>query len=63
VRKGYIPASYSAVAKKAMMASSKNLLIDASGQTNLKGTVSVSGLGGKPYRDGSFDYYMRNPLW
>ena len=25
---------------------------------NLKGTVSVSGLGGKPYRDGSYAYYM-----
>lgn len=28
------------------------------GQISLKGTVSVSGLGGKPYRDGSFEYYM-----
>ena len=25
---------------------------------NLHGTVSVSGLGGNPYRDGSFEYYM-----
>jgi unsaturated rhamnogalacturonyl hydrolase len=25
---------------------------------NLHGTVSVSGLGGKPYRDGSYEYYM-----
>ena len=31
---------------------------DGAGQTNLKGTVSVSGLGGNPYRDGSYDYYM-----
>jgi len=31
---------------------------DANGFTNLKGTVGVSGLGGKPYRDGSFEYYM-----
>ena len=28
------------------------------GQTNLYGTVSVSGLGGNPYRDGSYEYYM-----
>ncbi|HYC29289.1 MAG TPA: glycoside hydrolase family 88 protein, partial [Chitinophagaceae bacterium] len=34
----------------------------ASGQTNLKGTVAVSGLGGNPYRDGSFDYYMSEPV-
>ncbi|HNL65051.1 MAG TPA: glycoside hydrolase family 88 protein, partial [Ferruginibacter sp.] len=36
--------------------------VDANGQTNLKGTVSVSGLGGKPYRDGSFEYYMSEPV-
>jgi len=28
------------------------------GQTNLEGTVSVSGLGGNPYRDGSYEYYL-----
>jgi len=28
------------------------------GMTVLNGTVSVSGLGGEPYRDGSYDYYM-----
>ncbi len=31
---------------------------DAKGQTNLKGTVSVAGLGGNPYRDGSYAYYI-----
>ena len=31
---------------------------DANGQVNLNGTVSVSGLGGTPYRDGSYEYYM-----
>src|SRR4029079_12661212 len=53
VRKGYIPASYSGIAKKAYDGIIKEFIeIDASGQTNLKGTVSVSGLGGRPYRDG-----------
>jgi unsaturated rhamnogalacturonyl hydrolase len=32
------------------------------GQTNLHGTVAVSGLGGKPYRDGSYEYYMSEPV-
>ena len=32
------------------------------GQTNLHGTVKVSGLGGNPYRDGSFEYYMSEPV-
>ena len=31
---------------------------DANGLTALDGTVSVSGLGGEPYRDGSYEYYM-----
>ena len=59
VRKGYIPASYFQNAKKGYDGIIKEFIeVDKNGQTNLKGTVSVSGLGGKPYRDGSFDYYM-----
>ncbi|MBO9617609.1 MAG: glycoside hydrolase family 88 protein [Niabella sp.] len=59
VRKGYLPATYGANAKKGFEGLVKNkLTVDQNGFTNLEGTVSVSGLGGKPYRDGSFDYYM-----
>ena len=36
----------------------KRFIKSENGQTNLHGTVKVSGLGGKPYRDGSFEYYM-----
>jgi len=31
---------------------------DPGGQMNLDGTVSVGGLGGNPYRDGSYEYYL-----
>lgn len=63
VRKGYIPASFAKNAKKGYDGIIKEFIeVDANGQTNLKGTVSVSGLGGKPYRDGSFDYYMSEPV-
>ncbi len=63
VRKGYIPATYQLTAKKAYNGIIKEFIeVDANGQTNLKGTVSVSGLGGKPYRDGSFEYYMSEPV-
>ena len=31
---------------------------DSNGQVNLNGTVSVAGLGGTPYRDGSYQYYL-----
>lgn len=62
-RKGYIASSYAVNAKKAFDGLTKlQLTKDKDGFTNLEGTVSVSGLGGKPYRDGSFDYYMREKV-
>lgn len=62
-RKGYIAQSYAANAKRAFDGLVKNkLTTGADGFTNLEGTVSVSGLGGKPYRDGSFEYYMREKV-
>lgn len=63
VRKGYIPATYLQNAKKGYDGIIRNFIsVDDKGQTNLKGTVSVSGLGGNPYRDGSFEYYMSEPV-
>lgn len=58
VRLGYLPQSYLAVAKKGYGGILKTFIKEENGLTNLHGTVSVSGLGGNPYRDGSFDYYM-----
>ncbi len=62
VRKGYLSASYLASAKKGYAGLLSNFIKVENGQTNLHGTVSVSGLGGKPYRDGSFEYYMSEPV-
>ena len=28
----------------------------------LQNTISVGGLGGNPYRDGSFEYYISEPI-
>jgi len=62
-RKGYIHSKYAINAKRAFDGLVKNQLTkDKDGFTNLEGTVSVSGLGGKPYRDGSFEYYMREKV-
>src|SRR5687768_645366 len=58
VRKGYLPAAKITIAKKGYDGIIKQFIKVENGQTNLHGTVKVSGLGGKPYRDGSFDYYM-----
>jgi unsaturated rhamnogalacturonyl hydrolase len=58
VRLGYLPQSYLAIAKKGYDGILKTFIKTENGLTNLHGTVSVSGLGGNPYRDGSFEYYM-----
>lgn len=62
VRKGYLPAAKLAIAKKAYTGIVDRFIKVEGGQTNLHGTVKVSGLGGNPYRDGSFDYYMSEPV-
>jgi unsaturated rhamnogalacturonyl hydrolase len=36
--------------------------IDEEGQIDLHGICSGAGLGGTPYRDGSFEYYIREPV-
>src|SRR5690606_31803566 len=63
LRKGYIPASF----QKNLDRGYKGLVnefISTAGENrvNLNKTVQVSGLGGKKYRDGSFDYYMSEPV-
>jgi unsaturated rhamnogalacturonyl hydrolase len=40
----------------------KFISTDANGQINLNGTVSVAGLGGDPYRDGSYEYYLKEKV-
>jgi unsaturated rhamnogalacturonyl hydrolase len=63
VRMGYVPDTYLANAKKGYEGILHEFIaMDSTGQLCLKGTVSVSGLGGKPYRDGSFAYYMSEPV-
>ena len=59
VRKGYLDKKHQAVADKGYQGILKQFIKkDASGNTKLTGTVSVSGLGGNPYRDGSYNYYL-----
>jgi unsaturated rhamnogalacturonyl hydrolase len=62
VRKGYLPAAKISIAKKGYDGILKQFFKEENGQWNLNGTVKVSGLGGKPYRDGSFTYYMSEPV-
>lgn len=59
VHKGYLPASYMKNADNGYRGIQKEFVkYDATGNFNLAGTVSVAGLGGNPYRDGSYEYYL-----
>lgn len=59
VRQGYLKPAYLPAIQKGYNGIIKKFIeTDANGQLNLNGTVSVSGLGGKPYRDGSYAYYL-----
>jgi unsaturated rhamnogalacturonyl hydrolase len=59
VRLGWLPDNYLPIAKKGYAGIVKEFIeTDNHQQTNLKGTVAVSGLGGTPYRDGSYEYYV-----
>ncbi|MFC6221659.1 glycoside hydrolase family 88 protein [Hymenobacter artigasi] len=63
VRMGYLDKKYAAVARKGYDGILKTFVeTGADGALAFNGTVSVGGLGGKPYRDGSFDYYLTEPL-
>ena len=62
-RKGYLPSSINPAVKKGYNGIIKQFIeTDANGQLNLKGTVAVAGLGGTPYRDGSYEYYIGEPV-
>ena len=59
VRNGYLPAAFLTVAQKGYQGILDRFIkTDPNGQTDLEGTVSVAGLGGNPYRDGSYQYYL-----
>lgn len=63
VRLGYISAEYGAIAEKGYNGMIKEFIVKGDdGYYHLNGTVMVSGLGGTPYRDGSFAYYMSEPV-
>ncbi|HEY8563108.1 MAG TPA: glycoside hydrolase family 88 protein [Pyrinomonadaceae bacterium] len=59
VRQGALPEKYLDAARKGWAGIKKEFIKELpDGSLDWEGTVSVSGLGGKPYRDGSYEYYM-----
>jgi unsaturated rhamnogalacturonyl hydrolase len=58
-RKGYIDKKHLITATRAYEGLIKNfIVIDEKGLANLTMVCGVAGLGGNPYRDGSFEYYI-----
>lgn len=63
VRRGYLPSHYLDWARKGYLGILGNLIeIDARGLVNLNRICAVAGLGGTPYRDGSYEYYVTTPV-
>jgi unsaturated rhamnogalacturonyl hydrolase len=63
VRNGYLDGQYLHLARRGYRGILEHFIeIDDGGLVNLKQICSVAGLGGTPYRDGSFDYYISEPV-
>jgi unsaturated rhamnogalacturonyl hydrolase len=59
IERGYLDQSYTSAARRAYQGILAQFVeVDQAGLVNLNGICSVAGLGGTPYRDGSFDYYV-----
>ncbi|GLB48047.1 glycoside hydrolase family 88/105 protein [Neptunitalea lumnitzerae] len=63
VKKGYLPEKYLDVAKKAYDGILENFItVEENGVVNLNKCCAVAGLGGNPYRDGTFEYYVNEKI-
>lgn len=63
VRKGYLPPKYLKIAKQGYAGIVSNFITGtADGGVNYNRIASVGGLGGTPYRNGTFEYYISEPI-
>ena len=57
--KGYLPEEFKNIANDSFQAMIKQFVtVDGDGIVNLNQVCGVAGLGGNPYRDGSYEYYV-----
>ncbi|HXT15403.1 MAG TPA: glycoside hydrolase family 88 protein [Gemmatimonadaceae bacterium] len=62
-RLGILDSSYRAVANRAFDGMLKQFVtVDANGLVSINGICKVAGLGGNPPRDGSYQYYVSEPV-
>ena len=63
INNNILDSSYKQVAEKGYNGIINNLIkVDDNGLVSLTNICSVAGLGGDPYRDGSFEYYISEPV-
>lgn len=62
VNKGYIDLGYRQVAEKVKSGIAKKLLVNEGENLTLIQCNQVAGLGGHPYRDGSYNYYINEKI-
>lgn len=63
VNKGYLPAKYLEIANKGYDALINDLIkVEENGVVNLTKCCAVAGLGGNPYRDGTYEYYINEKI-
>ena len=62
VRLGYLEDRYFAFGEKAFLGICDTYLSEKDGELQLDGICLVAGLGNKEMREGTFDYYMREPI-
>ncbi len=62
IRKGYLSSSIISYVEKAYKGLIKEkITIDNEGKVHVRDICKVAGLGGNPYRDGSYNYYIGEP--
>ncbi|QJD94595.1 glycoside hydrolase family 88 protein [Mucilaginibacter robiniae] len=62
-REGYLPQRFMQAAQTGYRGIIKEFITtDANGQVNLNKVCSVAGLGGNPYRDGTYEYYIHEKI-
>lgn len=63
VKKGYLPSSYKKLAEKGFDGIVNKLItVDADGEIHITQVCASAGLGGNPYRDGSYEYYIKEKI-
>jgi unsaturated rhamnogalacturonyl hydrolase len=61
--RGYLPKKYNKVAEKVFKGMLKySTLLNEDGTYSITRACSVAGLGGTPYRDGTYEYYISEPV-